>query len=95
MAGYRPEFAPHLAEFVRHLPSEAKRGLRAVIRHLSRNPNAGEPLQRELEGLWKYRVKRLRIVYAIDKARRTIQIRGIGHRRSIYEEIAEALRRRR
>ena len=95
MAGYRPDIAPHVAEVIRHLPPEVKRGIKAVIRALSDDPAFGEPLQRELEGLWKYRVKRFRIVYAIDRRRKIIRIVAMGHRRAIYEEMADFVRRRR
>jgi len=56
---------------------------------------AGEPLQRELEGLVKYRVKRYRIVYALDRKRKIIRILAVGHRRAVYEELADLVRRRR
>ena len=95
MAGYRPDIAPHVAEVVRHLSPEVKRGVKAAIRALSIDPALGEPLQRELEGLWKYRVKRFRIVYAVDRARRILRIVAVSHRRAIYEEIADRVRRRR
>jgi mRNA interferase RelE/StbE len=95
MAGYRPDIAPHVAEVIRHLPPEVKRGIKAAIRALSDASASGEPLQRELDGLWKYRVRRFRIVYAIDRRRKTIRIVAVGHRRVIYEEMADFVRRRR
>jgi mRNA interferase RelE/StbE len=95
MAGYRPDIAPHVAEVIRHLPPDVKRGIKAAIRALSDSPTAGEPLQRELDELWKYRVKRFRIVYAIDRPRKIIRIVAVGHRRAIYEEMADLIRRRR
>lgn len=94
MAGHRPDIAPHVAEIIRHLPPELKRGIKAAIRALSDDPATGVPLQRELQGLWKYRVKRLRIVYEIDRPRRVIRIVAVGHRRAIYEEMADFVRRR-
>jgi mRNA-degrading endonuclease RelE of RelBE toxin-antitoxin system len=33
----------------------------------------GEPLLRELDGLWKYKVRRFRIVYEIDRKKRMIK----------------------
>lgn len=52
-------------------------------------------MQRELEGLRKYRVRRVRIVYAIDRPRKLIRVVAVGHRRAIYEEMADFIRRRR
>ena len=95
MAGYRPDIAPNVAEVIRHLPPDVKRSIKAAIRALSDSPTAGVPLQRELDGLWKYRVKRFRIVYAIDRRRKIIRIVAVRHRRAIYEEMADLIRRRR
>ena len=58
------------------------------------DPGAGEPLQRELAGLWKYRVRRFRVIYALDRRRRVLRIIAVGHRRAIYEELADLVRRR-
>jgi hypothetical protein len=33
---------------------------------LSSNPFSGEPLLRELAGLWKYKVRRYRLIYKMD-----------------------------
>jgi mRNA interferase RelE/StbE len=52
----------------------------------------GEPLLRELAELWKYKVRGFRIVYEIDRKKRRIKLFAIGHRREIYEELAEQFR---
>lgn len=93
MAGYRPDIPPRVAEVIRHLPPEVKRGVKSALRALSDGSAAGEPLQRELEGLLKYRVKRYRIVYVLDRMHRIIRIIAIGHRRGVYEELADYVRR--
>jgi mRNA interferase RelE/StbE len=51
-----------------------------------------EALLRELVGLWKYKVRRFRIVYEIDRKKRMLKIFAIGHRREVYEELAEQFR---
>ncbi|MBI3917390.1 MAG: type II toxin-antitoxin system RelE/ParE family toxin [Betaproteobacteria bacterium] len=94
MAGYRPDIPPHVADVIRNLPPEVKRAVKAAIRALSNEPGAGEPLQRELDGLWKYRVRRFRVVYAVDRRRRVLRIMAIGHRRTVYEELANLARPR-
>ena len=88
-AGYRPDIPPHVAELIRRLPPGVKSSVRAAIRSLSIDPASGEPLKRELSGLWKYRVRRYRIVYAVDRAKKTLRIFAVGHRRSIYEALAQ------
>jgi len=94
MAGYRPDIPPHVADVIRNLPPEVKRAVKAAIRALSDEPGVGEPLQRELDGLWKYRVRRFRVVYAVDRRRRVLRIIAVGHRRVVYEELADLARRR-
>ena len=91
MAPFRPDLAPHVAEIPRHLPADLKRIVKSALRALATDPRAGEPLIRELEGFWKYRVKRFRIVYAIHTGRRTVRILAVGHRKRIYEQLVEEI----
>ena len=92
MAIYRPDIPAHVAERVRHLPPDLKRSIKHALRSLSSDPYAGTPLLGELSGLWKYKVRRFRIVYNLDKRARIIKIFAIGHRRAVYEELANRLR---
>jgi mRNA interferase RelE/StbE len=94
VAGFRPTIPPRVAEVIRHLPPDLKRSVKHALRAISTDPHCGEPLQKELEGYWKYRVRRFRIVYRIDRAGRVIRIVAVGHRRIIYEEVAEQVRRK-
>jgi mRNA interferase RelE/StbE len=95
MAVYRPDIQPHVAEIVRHLPPDLKRSIRQALRSLSADPFAGVPLMRELSGLWKYKVRRFRIIYELDRKARVIRIYAIDHRRDIYEQLADRLRQAR
>jgi mRNA interferase RelE/StbE len=90
---YRPDIPPHVAEVIRHTPPDIRRAIKAALRAISGDPSLGEPLLRDLEGSWKYRVKRFRIVYAVDRSRRVLRILAVGHRRGVYDEVA-TLRRR-
>lgn len=94
MTRFRPDVRSHVADVIRHLPPDIKLGIKAAIRALSEDPFRGEPLHQELAGLWKYRVRRFRIVYAINREAGTVTIMAVGHRRTIYEEAAELIRRR-
>ena len=94
MARFRTAIPPSVAEAIRHLHPDLKRSVKQAIRALCHDPTCGEPLQKELEGYWKYRVRRFRIVYNIDRARRIIKIIALGPRRTIYEQAAEPLRER-
>jgi len=94
VSAYRLDIPPHVAEILRHLPPELKRPITSALQALGRDPALGEPLLRELEGLWKYRVRRFRIVYAVDRGARVLRVFAVGHRRTIYEEVAAAVRTR-
>lgn len=93
MTPFRSDIPPHVAEAVRSLHPDLKRSIKAAVRAFANYPECGEPLQRELNGLRKYRVRRFRIVYAIDRKARVIRLMAIGHRRSIYEELTAKLRK--
>ena len=90
---YRPDIPPHVAEVIRHLPPDVKRSVKQALRALSADPVSGAPLMRELSGLWKYKVRRFRIIYELDRKTRIIRIYAVGHRREVYEGLADRLRR--
>jgi len=92
---FRPEIPPHVAEVIRSLHPDLKRSIKSAIRAIASNPECGEPLLRELDGLWKFRVRRFRIVYAIDRKARAIRLMAVGHRQSVYEELTARLRKKR
>ena len=94
MSAYRLDIPLHVSEILRHLPPELKRPIKNALQALGRDPALGEPLERELKGLWRYRVRRFRIVYAIDRGSRILRVFAVGHRRTIYEEVAASVRAR-
>ena len=94
MISFRPDIPPHVAEVIRGLHPDLKQLIKAAIRAISTNPECGGPLQRELDGLRKYRVRRFRIVYSIEPKRRVIRPMAVGHRRYVYEDLTERLRRK-
>lgn len=93
MASFQPNISPEVADVIRHLPPDIKQAVKQALRALSEDPDLREPLRRELAGLWKYRVRRFRVVYAIDHHSRILRILAVGHRRRIYDEVTEAVRR--
>jgi mRNA interferase RelE/StbE len=94
MSPFLPDIPPEVAEIIRHLPPEIKRSVKKALRVLSEDPEAGEPLRRELAGLWKYRVRRYRTVYAIDRPRRSLRIMAVGQRHRVYKDLSEQVRRK-
>jgi mRNA interferase RelE/StbE len=93
MAVYRPDIPPHVAEIVRHLPPDVKRSIKQALRSLSVNPFSGAPLIRGIIGVVVFKVRRFRTIYELDRKAPIIRIFAIGHRREVYEELADRLRR--
>lgn len=92
MPAYQVALPPDVAETVAHLPPTVKRGVKAALRALAEDPDIGEPLHRELEGHFKYRVRRYRVVYRVHRVTKTLRIMAVGHRRRVYEELAAKLK---
>jgi mRNA interferase RelE/StbE len=89
----RPDIPPHVAELIRHVPPDVMRSVKQALRCLSSDPSSGAPLMRDLSGLWKFKVRRFRIIYELDRKVRIIRVFAIGYRREVYEELADRLRR--
>ncbi len=94
MQAFRLDGPPHVAEVLRHLPPDIKRPVKAALRAISLDPELGEPLERELKGLVKYRASRFRIAYAVDRTHRVIRVMAVGHRRRIYDDLTELARQK-
>ncbi len=84
--------SPAAAGIIRHLPPSIKRGVKQAIRAIAADPDCGEPLQRELAAYRKFKVRRFRIIYAINRRQRTVRIVAVGSRQTIYEDLAERLK---
>ena len=91
MPAYHVAIPPSVAGRIRHLSPDLKRAVRETIRAIADDPGRGEPLKRELSACLKYRVRRFRIVYRVDRDAKSVAILAVGHRRTIYEEFAAAV----
>lgn len=91
MIRYRAELRGHVAESIRHLPPELKRRVKAAIRAIAADPSVGEALHGELQGRRKFRVRRYRLIYRIDGSAKVVDFVALGHRRTAYEELTEAM----
>jgi mRNA interferase RelE/StbE len=93
MAAFQLDIPPHVAEVLRHLSPDIKRPVKAALRAIGADPSLGAPLLRELKGLWRFRVRRFRIVYAVDRSRRTVRVMAVAHRRHVYDDLAQIVQR--
>ena len=55
--GFRPDIPPHVADVIRSLHPDLKRSIKSAVRAIAANPECGDPLRRELEGLQTLRRK--------------------------------------
>ncbi|MGQ0557744.1 MAG: type II toxin-antitoxin system RelE family toxin [Nitrospiraceae bacterium] len=94
MTPFRPDIPPHVADVIRSLHPDLKQLIKSAIRAIAADPECGEPLKRELDGLRKYRVRRFRMIYGVDQKKRIIRLMAVGHRQSVYEELTERIRQK-
>lgn len=87
---YQVDVDKPTADYLRHLSPLPKQKIKASMDTIADTPHLGKLLQRELSGLYSYRVGRYRIVYAIDEHRKEVNIVAIGPRETIYETLASA-----
>ena len=85
---WRMLFAPSVVTVVRALPPDVKRSVREALEAISIDPRLGKELLRELHGLRSYRARRYRIVYELVVAMRQVHVVAVGHRSTVYEELA-------
>ncbi len=93
MAPFALDIPPHVADVLRHLPPDIKRPVKAALRAIGADPSIGAPLDRELKGLWRFRVRRFRIAYSVDRSHRIVRVMAVAHRRQIYDDLAQIVRR--
>ncbi len=80
-------------DVLRRLHPELKRKVRAAVTDILTHPGCGRPLKRELDGYWSLMVGRHRLIHRPDSA--GAEIAAFGPRRTIYEDMARAMARRR
>jgi mRNA interferase RelE/StbE len=93
MAPFELDIPPHVAEVLRHLSPDITRPVKSALRAIGADPSVGAPLERELKGLWRFRVRRFRIVYAVDRSHRAVRVIAVAHRRHLYDDLAQIVQR--
>ena len=84
---------PKVQIALRTFPPETKRYIREALQEIRKDPWIGKPLRDELAGFHSFRARRFRIVYQIRRDTITVIVIGVGHRRTIYEELTAEIRR--
>jgi len=91
MKKLRLKFTPEAARLIAKLHPEAKKLIKTGLDELRQNPFLGDDLQQELSGFKSCKIKRYRVLYAIDEEEGAIQVYYVGHRRDVYEEFRDLL----
>ncbi len=85
------EIEQQVVDFVGSLAPEPRRLIREALRKLAQEQGDLRALEGELEGFYRLRVGRYRIIFCYRRERRTRQIRCVyaAHRTLIYEVFAQ------
>lgn len=84
-------FTPEAAALFSKFAPETKKHIKAAIKELHQDPDAGSNLQEELFGVKSYKSKRYRIIYKRNEQTKVIEIYYVGHRRDIYDQFRRLL----
>jgi mRNA interferase RelE/StbE len=91
MNNLRLKFTPEAARLIAKLHPEAKKLIKSGLDELRQNPFLRDDLQQELSGFKSLKIKRYRVLYAIDEEGKVIQVYYVGHRRDVYEQFRDLL----
>ena len=82
---YQLVWSEHTKKDLKHIDKkQAARIIKKIEATLTHSPKAGEVLQGEWHGYYRYRIGNYRVIYTIDHEQIRIIIVKIGHRREVY-----------
>ncbi len=81
---YDSVFTKSFKKEFRRLPKKVQETVLKTLEKASDNPYAGKRLEGKLEGLWRFRAGKYRIIYLIDEKESSIVFLDVGLRKSIY-----------
>jgi mRNA interferase RelE/StbE len=94
MSPIRVELEQQVVDYIRSLPPEPRRVLRRSLKNLEKEKGDIRALEGDLEGFYRLRVLRYRIIffYQVLSERRTIRCVYAAPRSIVYEVFAQHLR---
>ena len=94
MSPIRVELEQQVVDYIRSLPREPRRVLRRSLKNLEKERGDIRALEGDLEGFYRMRVLRYRIIffYQVLSERRTIRCAYAAPRSIVYEVFAQHLR---
>lgn len=81
---YRVYLTVRAEKDIKRLSSKIKEEIKGILQVLADNPYKGIALLGKYKGLRRYRVGDFRIVYELDKKKKTLTVIKIKHRREAY-----------
>ena len=81
---YRSAFTKGFRREFKKLPKNVKGRILDAILRTATTPYAGTRLHGELQGLWRWRVGKYRVVYVIVEKEKTVVFLDVGLRKGIY-----------
>jgi mRNA interferase RelE/StbE len=82
---YKSVFTRGFTKEFDKLPKGIKKRILEALEKIVELPYAGTKLRGKLEGLWRWRVGKYRVVYLVDEKEKTIVFLDVGLRKSIYD----------
>ena len=86
---WRVEWEDEAVKELRKLDTRAQRNIVRFLREkiaTGDDPRRfGDPLRKDLKGLWKYRIGDYRIICSIEDKTVVVLVVRVGHRRSVYK----------
>lgn len=82
---YKSIFTRSFTKEFGKLPKNIKEKILEALEKTAENPYTGTKLRGKLEGLWRWRVGKYRIIYFIDEKEKAVVFVDVGLRKSIYE----------
>jgi mRNA interferase RelE/StbE len=82
---YKAALTKNFLKEFNKLPENVKDKILRAIDEIVTNPFSGVKLRGELEGRWRWRVGKYRIIYMIDQTPQLVVFLDVGLRKTIYE----------
>jgi mRNA interferase RelE/StbE len=82
---YKSVFTRGFSKQFDKLPKSIKEQVLKGLEKSATDPYAGTKLRGKLKGLWRWRIGKYRVIYAIDEKEKNIVFLDVGLRKSIYD----------
>ena len=82
---YKAALTKNFLKGLKKLPEDVKNRVLRSIDEIIANPFLGVKLRGELEGYWRWRVGKYRIVYMVDRTKQLVVFLDVGLRKLIYD----------